>query len=155
MTSFIDEQDTSKSLQLGMNILKISSYICHLDFGMTNLKNKISVFLKYLLLILFVSYYSGITLFYHAHLVNGEIIVHSHPFVNSKNKQSPFQPHSHSSASYFLIQQLMQTNWESSPDIPQIPGPVMVLREYKIGYTSTFIPSGSYSYAQLRAPPIG
>ena len=118
---------------------------------MTYFKNQISVFFRFLLLILFIGYYSSITLFYHTHLVNGEIIVHSHPF--SKTKQGPFQSHSHSSAAYVLIQHLMLANWESSPDTPRVPEPVIVLCEYKIGYTSPFISSGSYSDTQLRAPP--
>lgn len=122
---------------------------------MTYLKNKISVFFKFLLLILFVSYYSGITLFYHAHMVNGVIIVHSHPFLNSKNKQIPVQSHSHSSACYFLIEQLNQTNWEGSPDIPQIPVPIIVWYEHKVDSSFPLIPLSPYAYAQLRAPPIG
>lgn len=130
-----------------------SNYICLRDFRMKYCNKKISVVFRFLLLILFIGYYSGITLFYHTHLVNGEIIVHSHPF--SKTKQSPFQSHAHSSAAYVQIQHLMQADWESSPDIPQIPEPVIALGEYTIGYTSPFIPANSYSYAQLRAPPIG
>jgi hypothetical protein len=120
---------------------------------MNYLRNKIPVFWRFLLLILFMGYYSSITLFYHAHLVNGEIIVHSHPF--SKTKQGPFQPHSHSSAAYVLIQHLMQANWENGPDFPQIPEPVIAPCENKISYTSPLIASDLYSIAQLRAPPIG
>lgn len=116
-------------------------------------KNKISGFLRFLLLVLFVSYYSSITLFYHTHLVNGEVIVHSHPF--SKKNQKPFQSHSHSSSTYIHIQHLMYAVWESSPETPQITEPVISFCEYKVGYTLPFIHSSSYTYAQLRAPPIG
>ena len=65
---------------------------------MTYLKDKISVFFKFLPLILFVSYYGSIILFYHAHTVNEQIIVHSHPFNNPE--------HSHSAAQYDLIKML-------------------------------------------------
>ena len=35
---------------------------------------------SFLLLLLFVLYWCGITLFTHSHVVNGVVIVHSHPF---------------------------------------------------------------------------
>ncbi len=112
------------------------------------------IFLRFMLLILFVSYYSAITLFYHAHLVNGQIIVHSHPYIKSQDKQNSFQSHFHSPASYSLIQQLNQICWENSPDIPQIPNPLFILCEYKSDYKSSFISSSTFSYTQLRAPPF-
>lgn len=88
-------------------------------------------------------------------MVDGQIIVHSHPFINSNKGKSPLQSHSHLPASYFLIQQLMQANWESSPDVPQVPKPVVIYYEYEAVYSFPFIPADSYSYTQLRAPPIG
>ncbi|KAB4218413.1 MAG: hypothetical protein KH572_06320 [Bacteroides uniformis] len=36
--------------------------------------------MKYILPLLFIAYLGGITLFTHSHVVNGVIIVHSHPF---------------------------------------------------------------------------
>ena len=36
--------------------------------------------LKWFLPVLFISYMAGITLFTHSHVVNGVIVVHSHPF---------------------------------------------------------------------------
>lgn len=122
---------------------------------MTYLKNKISAFLRFLLITLFIGYYSSITLFYHTHLVNGVVIVHSHPFKSSNNNQNPVQSHSHSSASYVVIDHLMQANWEGSPEIPQVPEPVFFQCENKVDFTSTLVPSDICFYAQLRAPPIG
>lgn len=43
---------------------------------LTKLKN----IMKYILPLLFIAYLGGITLFTHSHVVNGVIIVHSHPF---------------------------------------------------------------------------
>lgn len=37
-------------------------------------------FMKLFLPLLFISYWGGITLFTHSHVVNGVVIVHSHPF---------------------------------------------------------------------------
>lgn len=36
--------------------------------------------MKYFLPLLFLTYWGGVTLFTHSHVVNGVIIVHSHPF---------------------------------------------------------------------------
>lgn len=88
-------------------------------------------------------------------MIDGQVIVHSHPYLHSKNKQNPFQTHAHLPASYVLIQQLMQANWESLPDIPQIPEPEIVYCVYDAVYTFSFISSGLYTYTQLRAPPVG
>ncbi|WP_299099365.1 hypothetical protein [uncultured Alistipes sp.] len=42
-----------------------------------------------LLLILFAGYWCSITLFPHAHLVDGFVIVHSHPFSGAANGSAP------------------------------------------------------------------
>lgn len=41
---------------------------------------KLRRIMKYFLPLLFLTYWGGITLFAHSHVVNGVIIVHSHPF---------------------------------------------------------------------------
>ena len=52
-------------------------------------------------LLLFVSYYSSITLFWHSHKLGYTIIFHSHPFSN--------QQHNHTAAQYDLIKILTVT----------------------------------------------
>ena len=47
-----------------------------------------------LLLILFLGYYGGITLFPHSHIVNGITIIHSHPFKSGKDDPASSFPHS-------------------------------------------------------------
>ena len=44
------------------------------------LLEKLRNILKWFLPLLFIAYLGGITLFTHSHVVNGVIIVHSHPF---------------------------------------------------------------------------
>lgn len=44
------------------------------------MRKQLLTFLKLLLPLIFVSYLCGIALFTHSHVVNGVIIVHSHPF---------------------------------------------------------------------------
>jgi hypothetical protein len=55
----------------------------------------------YFLLILFVGYFGSITFFSHTHIVNGEVIVHSHPY-KSQPKNVPFH-HNHSKNEFILI----------------------------------------------------
>jgi len=62
------------------------------------LKNKV---MGYFLLILFVGYFGFITFFSHTHIVNGEVIVHSHPY-----KSQPINiptHHNHSTNEFILI----------------------------------------------------
>lgn len=52
--------------------------------------------LKLSLLLLFISYMAGITLFTHSHIVNGVTIVHSHPFKKGVE-------HTHTEDGFILI----------------------------------------------------
>lgn len=128
-------------------------YICRRDIRMSNCKNKIRVVFRFLLLLLFVGYYSSVTLFYHAHLVNGVVVVHSHPVKKSQNS-GPYQSHTHNKSAYELIHQLNKTLWENTPEMPSLSGQVVLLNEYSINYTCSFVISSTCAFAQLRAPPI-
>jgi len=65
------------------------------------MKNKLRTILSQILLVLFVSYYGSITLFWHSHRLGNITIVHSHPFSNNQ--------HSHSAAQIDLIKVLTET----------------------------------------------
>lgn len=70
-------------------------------------------FAKLTLLILFVGYYSGISLLYHAHIVDGQELVHSH-FYNSKAEtNNPVKKHTHPVSDYDLIHHLSKINTEA------------------------------------------
>lgn len=49
------------------------------------------IFLPVAFLAVFLSYYAGISLFAHTHIVNGAVIVHSHPFAKSSHDHSEAQ----------------------------------------------------------------
>lgn len=51
------------------------------------------------LLLLFVGYFIGINFFPHKHIIDGEVVIHSHPFSTSEN-------HTHSAGTVQLIQLL-------------------------------------------------
>ena len=55
---------------------------------------------KYFFLLLFIGFLGSITLFNHAHIVNGVTIVHSHPFKSDSNGK-PL--HSHSENGFITI----------------------------------------------------
>lgn len=54
------------------------------------------------LLILFVGYMASITLFYHTHVINGERIVHSHPYSQAPDTGK----HSHTTLEFATIASL-------------------------------------------------
>ncbi len=56
---------------------------------------KIRAILSVFMLFLFMSYQAGTTLFTHAHIIDGRVITHSHPYNSSA--------HSHSDAQIFAI----------------------------------------------------
>ena len=65
------------------------------------MKKRVKQILTHVLLLLFVSYYGSITLFWHSHHLGNTTIVHSHPFSNTQ--------HSHTAAQYDLIKVLTET----------------------------------------------
>jgi hypothetical protein len=117
-------------------------------------KKYIFYFLKSLLFFLFIGYYSSISMFYHAHLVNGIIISHSHPFKHEKKNQSPFKSHSHSSSAYYIIQHLNKTTWKDTSVIVVLPEPAIISFAWYNVYLSPTISTDCFSLSQLRAPPV-
>jgi len=49
--------------------------------------------IKYLLIILFIGYYSSISFFVHTHIVEGKNITHSHPYIPFKSNKTPEYNH--------------------------------------------------------------
>lgn len=47
---------------------------------MVCVKQPVHTFIKWLLPVLFITYYSGVSLFTHVHIEHGTTIVHAHPF---------------------------------------------------------------------------
>ncbi len=68
------------------------------------IKSKAIKYFEVLLLIIFIGYYSGVTMFYHTHVINGVTVVHSHPFMNLGNSSGHPIKHTHSQNSLGFIQ---------------------------------------------------
>ena len=79
---------------------------------------KLRNILKWFLPLLFIAYLGGITLFTHSHVVNGVIIVHSHPFKGE---------HSHTEAQVETICFLSSFVASSLPAILFVASALLVL----------------------------
>ena len=121
--------------------------------GMKHIRTNISRIKGYFLILLFIGYYGSITLFYHAHLVNNQIIVHSHPYKHHPLDHTPFESHSHTASAYSLIKQLNEPGWENAPDIARVPEPIAFFCSYFIDYIQLNINTNNCLPIQLRAPP--
>ena len=109
---------------------------------------------RFFLFCLFVAYYSSITMFFHAHHIQGRVVVHSHFFRLHKDVNGQESSHAHSSESLVLIQMLDQINWDSSLELPEIPEPASVmLEQYDKEFYSFYRPV-SFELSLLRAPPL-
>ncbi|MDE6799092.1 hypothetical protein [Bacteroides caecimuris] len=99
-----------------------------------------------LLLTLFLTYQVSITLFTHVHIVNGVMIVHSHP--------SSGKHHTHTTGQVISIAHLsvIQTLEAEAPTEVSVFRPVLYVLEYK---TNTFRAKAPYTQCvRLRAPPF-
>jgi hypothetical protein len=120
---------------------------------MKRLRKTISLFFRFLLLLIFIGYGSSITMFYHTHVVNGYKITHSHPFRSTQGKDKPVNKHSHSTSEYLTIQQLNIISSTNSFYSPELPVPVAHQVERAVRFYSAVLLSNCSSSAQLRAPP--
>ncbi len=108
--------------------------------------------MKCLLLILFLGYWGSITLFPHAHILDGVTIVHSHPY-NPFSKENP-SGHHHSKAEFVLISQLSHFLTTALSIVlysilVKILSVIFLTKREKDVYRYIFICSNG-----LRAPPI-
>jgi hypothetical protein len=66
------------------------------------------------MLLLYFSFYCSNTLFYHAHLINGHLLTHSHPFRHDSNNPHPYESHPHAADSFFQIKLINHAQLENS-----------------------------------------
>ena len=107
-------------------------------------------FFKWLLPIIFIGYFSCVSLFEHAHIVNGVIIVHSH------RVPSDDATHQHSSTEelqlfHFLSHFDIQDGAIQSVTIEQTTP--LLIGEIVCHWSNPILSSTPWSTASLRAPP--
>ncbi|HOG18929.1 MAG TPA: hypothetical protein PKW37_00610 [Salinivirgaceae bacterium] len=110
-------------------------------------------YVKHLLLILFLAYYSSITFFPHSHIVDGVTIVHSHPY-NPFSEESPTK-HNHQKSEYVLIQLL-------SYFVTTVSFGAILFVAIKVNFKDVIYPKNDEVFSNLhffcsngfRAPPL-
>jgi hypothetical protein len=121
---------------------------------MAALKRYLKLMLKCLLLIIFLSYYSSISMFYHAHHINGFVLSHSHPYKHNKTSKTPYESHPHSSQAYSYIHQINEAGWKDTSSSVEITSPVINFFVFTGVYNTPFVKAITFSLSLLRAPPV-
>lgn len=124
-------------------------YFCSMIF-----KQSITKFFKLSLLLLFIGYYSGITLFYHVHMVNGQAIVHSHFYKSESDSGNPVKKHSHPISSYDLIHHLNKINCEELIVSMPYQQPILVAQPIFRYFVDPGISIPFHFHLPSRAPPV-
>ena len=98
-----------------------------------------------ILLLLFCCYYSGISMFSHAHIVNGSSVVHSH--------LGGAADHDHSDSQYAVIDILSHFQSEAAVDFCTAGTPFFLLSESHTGYNAPSYLNEAFRVYTLRGPP--
>lgn len=108
---------------------------------------------KWLLPLIFIGYFSCVSLFQHAHIVNGVIIVHSHRTADKANEPT----HQHQSAKesqlyHFLSHFNIEDGAIASLYIEQISP--LLIGDVVCSWNNPILPSTPWCSSALRAPPV-
>ena len=98
------------------------------------------------LMVIFCSYYAGISMFSHTHIANGSSVVHSH-LGGTGN-------HDHSESQYAVIDILSQFQSESTAVCTGVPSPFFQLSESYIVYDAPVYLNVEQAVHTLRGPPM-
>jgi hypothetical protein len=116
-------------------------------------KQSITRFLKLSLLFLFIGYYSGITLFYHIHIVNGQAVAHSHFYKSESGSGNPVKKHSHPISAYDVIHELNKINSEELTITMPYQQPLLVAQSIARYFARPDISIPTHFHLPSRAPP--
>lgn len=110
-------------------------------------KNRRNIFTSGVLLMILAAYAFCITSFTHSHIVNGVMIVHSHPFEKDTT-------HNHTKSQILTIDQLSQANILPAEPITIITPVLTPIAELTYDSRVAENPGTTFSYISLRAPPL-
>ncbi len=113
---------------------------------MSKFKHTFQHILGALLLTLFVGYFVGTAFFLHKHIVDGKIIVHSHPF-------SSTEQHSHSSNVLNFLQQISHFESKTLTSVLLIFAYLQLIQVLFNYYKQPDLISNFHSLSYLRPPP--
>ncbi len=126
-------------------VVLFSTFVGQISYFMVSNKTLRNIF-RLLFPLLFVFYWGGITLFSHSHVLNGVIVVHSHPF-----KAGHIHSESGLETIFFLTH--FNTSGEEIVSHPIIPG-LLLLCVFLIPALQAGVNSHSSRVVSLRAPPF-
>ena len=109
---------------------------------MKNLRTYVALWL----MVIFCSYYAGISMFSHTHIANGSSIVHSHLGGDAD--------HDHSDSQYAVIDILSQFQSETAVGYIGVPSPFFLLSESYIACHVPYCPNVEQAVHTLRGPPM-
>ena len=109
---------------------------------MKNLRTYVALWL----MVIFCSYYAGISMFSHTHIANGSSIVHSHLGGDAD--------HDHSDSQYAVIDILSQFQSETAVGYIGVPSPFFLLSESYIVYYAPVCLNVGQAVNTLRGPPM-
>ena len=98
-----------------------------------------------ILLLIFCSYYAGISMFSHVHISNGSSIVHSHLGGSSE--------HDHSESQYAVIDILSHFQSEYAVSFHSVGVPFILLSESCTAYDAPSYMNEVHAVQTLRGPP--
>ena len=123
---------------------------CRSNYHILMKKKEVNKFRCIILLTLFIGFFSSNLFFRHSHIVDGIIIVHSHPFKADSNG-TPL--HSHNNNSYILIHIL--NDFVVLPSLPAALAPLYILffRKAETSEYRSIHPEKTYLLFKKRGPP--
>ncbi len=119
-----------------------------------SLKQSITKFFKISLIVLFVGFYSGITLFYHVHVINGQVIAHSHYYKSDASDKTPVKKHTHPLSAYDVIHDLNKMSSEELLATMPYEQPLRIAHSISRNSESANIIISIQFRLPSRAPPV-
>jgi hypothetical protein len=119
-------------------------------------KNK-KIQLTYLLLFIYIGYFSCVSLFVHSHIYKGVVYIHSHPFQKTSNEnqnQLPIEAHHHTANTFFTLNQV---SWIPAGSVKAIIALDIILPISRFIFkelTSEKVFESPKFIFNLRAPPL-
>lgn len=106
---------------------------------------QLRTYLALCLLLIFGSYYAGLSMFAHAHLAHGSSVVHSHFGGETE--------HDHSDDQYAVIDLLSNFQSECASGFFGLENQFFTLSDYCAEYVAPAVPGGVAQTPALRGPP--
>jgi hypothetical protein len=115
------------------------------------LKKLINNISRYFFLILFLAFFGSTNFFNHTHIVDGDTIVHSHPYKKDKNGNPT---HQHSTKGYLLIHIIKNFTTTAVASALFITIPVKLIDKIPSNKNSSIVHKLSIRPNSFRGPPV-